>query len=559
MESVTEAVGVPDIAVNPLFKDNREALLHAILQASDNGILLSGLDRQDILANERLGELFHCAPQDLVLADPDDVRQIARAQVENPEQFDRILNETYANPMLSFEDELRLITEPERTLRRFTAPIQGNDGQPLGRLWTFLDISETKRLQAEVQSQFEKQTANFSLTRDALEMMNDLCGLSAQSMSPQALQQAIVRRVRPLAGYESAAMLIRSEDGSFSIIACRSDGELKHVTMWAEDSAYLTVLESLGERVKRISEQQSISPDPLNELLRSPFLRACQLKRENVIFGFLLFGGVLDQQALDCQSLYVMNAVVEQVALTLQANRLQTKLQAAQRNMMEAEKLRATGTLAASIAHDIRNILSTFQMEIAALPDAIAAPFSQQLSRFSTLTHRLLAFARPGKIDFCPTDIVKVIQQIAPLLQAQAHIHNVQIVECFPEEITLIAADASQLEHLFVNLCLNAIQSMADEGGKLTIVIETEPGGLKVSVSDTGHGIPPEVMEKLFEPFFTTRSTGCGLGLFSCKCIVEEHGGKLFVESGHSGQSIDPHGREGACFTVLFPIWPISV
>jgi two-component system sensor histidine kinase HydH len=245
-----------------------------------------------------------------------------------------------------------------------------------------------------------------------------------------------------------------------------------------------------------------------------------------------------------------VTAVIDQVALTVETHRLQSELReavetlrATQRRMVEVEKLRAAGTLAASVAHDIRNILASLQMELAdATPDAESV--RAQLARFSTLTHRLLAFSRPNVLETRPTSLAEVIGRVTPLIAGQAEACGVRMDVSLPEDLLLIAADASRIEHLFVNLFLNAIEAMSPEGGMLAIGGRAAGDRVEVTVRDTGRGVAAENAERIFDPFFTTRANGLGLGLFSCKQIAEEHGGEVTVANVPGG---------GACFTVRLP------
>ena len=252
--------------------------------------------------------------------------------------------------------------------------------------------------------------------------------------------------------------------------------------------------------------------------------------------------------------LHHLHAVADQIALTLDAHRLQSELRATldtlqltQRRMVEMEKLRTAGTLAASVAHDIRNILTAMQMdmETAWPPNEMPEGLRDHLNRFSTLTHRLLAFSQPSRLELRPLNLGDLLRQVVSLVSGQAQIHAVQIRVDLPPDLPLIAADATQLEHLFINLCLNAIQSMTLNGGKLHLKGAATREYVTVEVTDTGTGIAPDVIERIFEPFFTTRATGTGLGLFSCKRIAEEHHGHLRVCS---------VVNEGTTFITLLPL-----
>ena len=198
-----------------------------------------------------------------------------------------------------------------------------------------------------------------------------------------------------------------------------------------------------------------------------------------------------------------LTALADQIALTLETHRLQRELhaamhslQAAQRRLVEVEKLHVAGTLAASVAHDIRNIVAALQIEIE-IPahPRFGEPVTEQLNRFSALTHRLLAFARPHVLEMLPTSLTGLIQRIVPLIASQAEINNVTIEQRLPDDLPLVAADASQLEHLFVNLGLNAIQAMIARGGTLTFAARHEkPRWVSLRVEDTGCGIAPNAV-----------------------------------------------------------------
>lgn len=547
-----------DIALNPHFRENGEALLRSLLQATDYGILLSGLDRQDILANRRLGELFQCAPDEVVQADPADVRQHARSFVREPERFEEILNETYSDPCCTFEDELALTTDPPRTLRRFTGPVRDRSGQPLGRLWTFLDVTDTKRLQAEVQQQLEARTKDFHATREILHAMNDVCRLASCHVTAAELLAAIAGRLQNLNGFHCNALLLY-DNSSLQGVARRRDSPMQAFSMECvgNDSLFdIVARPTSAPRVRfyTLTIRESILP----QLLECPLLLVAPLLAEETVIGLLAFrpddsaGSVPAAGSLLFTQL---ESLMDQVAQTLETHRLQSDLQDAmqalkstQGRLVEMEKLHTAGALAASVAHDIRNILSTMQMEIEMLP-VPTDTLRDQLNRFSALTHRLLAFSRPNVLETSPAQVDEIIRRIVPLMSGQAQVYSVELRLDLPDCVPPVAADAGQLEHLFVNLCLNAFQAMAERGGTLTIAMRPEASWLVITVSDTGSGIAEEVLPRLFDPFFTTRATGFGLGLFSCKRIAEEHGGQI--------QAVSLPGK-GACFTVYLPIMAVD-
>jgi signal transduction histidine kinase len=555
-----QAMSAPEtVALNPQFRANEGALFHALLQATDYGILMTGLDRQDIVANRRLGEIFAMPPQAIVETGPDNTREHARALVRDPQAFDELLQRTYADPMLTYEDELELVGETPRVLRRFTGPVRDREGKPFGRIWTFEDITETKRLQAEVQAQLAARTEDFNDTSHVLKIMNDLCRIALKHASTEDLLAAVADRVRSLGNYESAAVLLLTKDGGhLEGVGYTPAGPVKPLRLSIQRDEALSRL--LHRKQAQAEGPRTLITDDsgcLARKMKTKTLRMVPLRSQGESLGILLLGAAHAPQASSHAESYDtahLLAVADQIAQTLETHRLQRELQTAmetlkatQQRMVEIEKLRTAGTLAASIAHDIRNILTTMQMELTMEPGVASEALYAQLNRFSALTHRLLAFSRPNVLETQPTSVGEVIHRIVPLIEGQAQINGVTIEIDLPRIVPPIAADASQLEHLFVNLCLNAIQAMTATGGTLTLRVRSTKHRLKVSVEDTGCGIAPEAIDRLFDPFFTTRVTGFGLGLFSCKRIVEEHGGQLSV--------VSTPGK-GACFTMLLPVLP---
>ena len=550
------------ISLNPQFRENEGALVQSLLEATDYGILLSGLNRQDILANRKLGELFYCEPQAIVENEPEGGRQLAHAVVSDPDDFDRKLVETYSDPLMSYEDELELVTDPPRTLRRFTGPVLDREGAPLARLWTFLDISETKRLQNKVREQLERRTDDYNATQEILEAMNDICRLSLQRHTWEDLVVAILKRVQRIKGNESIGIFIKDhqKDALDAFIGLK-DGCVRKDRLSIRFSSFLTQLHmrpkiSSDKHFELFTGDQNFElftghADALSRLLKCEKFGVAELHSEKGIVGAIAIGFDVKSK-LNSQDPFrhaQLDSLIDQIAQSLESHRLQAELHAAmkslndtQRRMVEMEKLKTAGTLAASVAHDIRNILSTMQMEVEMLPIETAS-LQDQLNRFSALTHRLLAYSRPQVLDTVPTDIAEALKRVVSMIQGQADIQGVKVILVLPDSYPLIPADASQLEHLLINLCLNALQAMP-RGGELSLEMRKLTNWVSISVRDTGSGIAPEILPRLFDPFFTTRATGFGLGLFSCKSIVEEHGGELEAES---------LPEKGACFTIRLP------
>ncbi len=217
------------------------------------------------------------------------------------------------------------------------------------------------------------------------------------------------------------------------------------------------------------------------------------------------------------------------------------------KEVAQAEKMKAVATLASGMAHEIRNPLTVIQTFFDQLPAKKDNPeFMRQLNtlvgkevnRINDLVTQLLEFSKPSPLSLQETGIRRLIEDCLNLLGGQFSKHNIQVVKNFGAGDHTLKADANKLKQVFLNLFLNAIDAMPD-GGTLTVSTRQSPSEpqatshepLLITVSDTGCGIAPHDLKHIFEPFYTTKQKGTGLGLAVCKNIIEEHGGTISAES----------------------------
>lgn len=257
-------------------------------------------------------------------------------------------------------------------------------------------------------------------------------------------------------------------------------------------------------------------------------------------------------------SLKTMNRELQEWARTLEQKvRERTdELVTVQSQMARSEKLASVGRLAAGVAHGLNNplggILSLTMLALEDMPPdhplrADLDTIVKQTLRCREIVKGLLDFSRQSEAQTTPTDVNAIVESTLALLGRQASVDNIRVVRHLQAGLPMVLIDPGQLQEVVVNLVLNAVDAM-EEHGELTV--ETSAGGssgdVAVRISDTGKGIPPEVMTMLFEPFFTTKQVGkgTGLGLAIAHGIVSRAGGRIEVES-----------RPGATtFTVRLPI-----
>ncbi len=229
-----------------------------------------------------------------------------------------------------------------------------------------------------------------------------------------------------------------------------------------------------------------------------------------------------------------------------------TAVKQMERQLVDRERLAAIGELSAVVAHEVRNPLAGIRggcellLEGYATYDAhhaIGVEVIHQVDRLNRMVHDLLAFARPKVIDPVPTDLHALLERSCRILTDDPDNIGVAIVRDFEPEPPIVLADGRQLEQVFVNLVLNAIQAMGHKG-TVTLRTRSTPRQVQVSIGDSGPGIRPDALPNIFKPFFTTRAQGTGLGLAIVDKIVTAHGGRT--------EAASPPGS-GAVFTVTLP------
>ncbi len=234
-----------------------------------------------------------------------------------------------------------------------------------------------------------------------------------------------------------------------------------------------------------------------------------------------------------------------------------------QEQLLQSEKMSAIGQLIAGVAHDLNNPLasvvgfSDLLGEAADVPPRLAEPLAvirQEAERASAIVRNLLSFARRQEGERTLQSIRPILESTHQLLKNQLLAARIELTLAFEPGLPEVDVHANQIKQVFVNIINNAAQAITSShpkegGGRISIATKCEPDGLSVHISDNGPGIPEVVAQRVFEPFFSTKSEGegTGLGLSICLGIVKEHGGSITVEPGGAGS-----GR-GATFIVELP------
>jgi len=237
-----------------------------------------------------------------------------------------------------------------------------------------------------------------------------------------------------------------------------------------------------------------------------------------------------------------------------------TQIRSMEESIRRKDRLAAVGRVGAGLAHEIRNPLGAMRGAIQVLesntpPESVQADLMKivmrESDRLNSIITNFLSYARPKTGNFTDVDVCEALQDTATLLKHGPDVKSEHSLELkLPERSVNVSADATQLKQIFWNLARNAFQAMPD-GGKLTIKAETIPNSrVRITFEDTGNGMTPEQVERLFEPFSNSTSGGTGLGLSIVYQIIRDHNGTINVRSSEG---------EGTTITIELPREKASV
>ena len=244
-----------------------------------------------------------------------------------------------------------------------------------------------------------------------------------------------------------------------------------------------------------------------------------------------------------------MQGVLEEIESVVE------QLQQREHEVLRAEQLAAVGQVAAGVAHELRNPLTSVKMLVqtglegdkpTGLPPDDLAIIEREVRRMESCIQTFLDFARPPSSERRVSDLNTVIRRALTLLEGRIRRHKVGVVLDLPAEPVELMIDAEQIHQVVVNLLINALDVLP-HGGTIRIEVScptAEQHSAIVRVQDTGPGLAPAVRDRLFEPFVTTKETGLGLGLSICRRLIEAHNGTIHAANGAEG---------GAAFSFTLP------
>jgi signal transduction histidine kinase/DNA-binding response OmpR family regulator len=430
---------------------------------------------------------------------------------------------------------------------------QGVDGLLLKPFEQGSELVDTVR-QALVDSEKKRDAARIQALRPLFNVTESLLSETRPSQLLELIKKAIQGHLRCThVGYYQ-----EDEDQRFRLLT--GNGIILDPLHNKSDAAFLKKIEVLDNPV--LINRSGPGSKEFQAYLQKKNLGAAMfvpVKRLNVN-SLLFVGRNQDESSFREADLETFLILSNQAAVAIENARLYAELreyvkqvEESQRALLQAEKMAAAGRLSASIAHEVNNPLQAVQnclhlAEREDLPEEKRSEYFElaktELNRLMSTVQKMLDFYRPGAISPTEVNLQGILQHVLNLMSKQLEKQDIQVRIDIPSNLPTIFAVDSQIQQVLINLILNAFDAMPG-GGEIQIRARAVKGGIEILVQDSGPGVPDERLPQIFEPFFSTKDGGTGLGLTVSYNIVTAHGGTLELASTNG---------PGACFRVYLPI-----
>jgi PAS domain S-box-containing protein len=513
---------VQDITERILAEQNlrwKTAFFEALVNTSADGIIVVDAQGRKVLQNPRAIELWKI-PDD-VAADPDDNRQIefVMSRVVDPRAFADRVGYLYAHPEEQSQDEI--VVKDGTILERYSAPVLGSDGHPYGRIWSFRDITGRKRAEEQLRESEARYRGIFEYAEDIIYLLEP--DGTFRSLSP-AFEKITGWGVEEWIG-KPFAPIIHPDD-------------LPHA-----NAIFLSTMsgESVPSFRLRIARKSGVYFDAdlsITPLGRNPVAGALGIARD-----------VTERQRAEEQ----IRKLNDELESKVQERTRQ--LLDAQEELVRKEKLAVLGQVAGSVGHELRNPLGVMSNAVyflqTVLSDADATTkeylgiIKGEIAASERIVSDLLDSVRTKLPQAGMVGVRQLVEQVLGKLTVPP---SVAVTLDIPDTLPPVQVDAMQIHQVFRNLISNGMEAMP-EGGTLEIRAVEAGDRVSIDVCDTGVGIAPEQLGNLFQPLFTTKARGIGLGLVVVKNLTEANGGKVEVQS---------EVGKGTTFTVTLPAAPSS-
>jgi len=365
----------------------------------------------------------------------------------------------------------------------------------------------------------------------------------------QSLSKKIIETITQTMGVEKASLfLVNEEKGGYSLFESKNINPSVSTSQLPKDDPLPRYLQKIGEIIIREELAKGANIPELNEVVKKMSLLESEvsipLLWKGQLIGMINLSHKFNKDIYSNEDIELLGTLANQTAIAIENARLYEDLKRSKSYIQRADRLASLGTLTAGLAHEIRNPLVAIKTLTQLLPDRLDDEefrdqflkiASGEVDRISSLVNELLNFARPSDPKLEAENINTILDGMILLVSTETKKKQITVFRNYASDLPRIEIDPEQIKQVLLNILLNAI-SATSENGQIIVKTRsfTKPGGepyIQIEFTDTGCGIPEEHLEDIFNPFFTTKTTGSGLGLSISNQIVQDHRGYIDVES----------------------------
>jgi two-component system NtrC family sensor kinase len=365
----------------------------------------------------------------------------------------------------------------------------------------------------------------------------------------QSLSRSIFQTITKTMGVEKASLFLWDEEkGSYSLSESKNIKLTSSPSKLPQDDPLPHYLQKIGEIIIREELVKGANIPELNEAVKKMSLLEAEVSIPLIwkgqLIGMINLSHKFNKDIYSHEDIELLSTLANQAAIAIENARLYEDLKRSKTYVRRADRLASLGTLTAGLAHEIRNPLVAIKTFTHLLPERLDDEefreqflkiASSEVDRISLLVTELLDFARPSDPKLELENINTILDGMILLVSTETKKKKINIIKNYASDLPPIQMDREQIKQVFLNILINGIQATS-ENGQITVKTRSfmKPGGepyVQVEFTDTGCGIPSEQLEEIFNPFFTTKSTGSGLGLSISHQIVQDHRGYIDVES----------------------------
>jgi signal transduction histidine kinase len=365
----------------------------------------------------------------------------------------------------------------------------------------------------------------------------------------QSLSKRIIETITQTMGVEKASLFLWNEEkGGYSLFESKNIKMTATTSLLSKNDPLPHYLQKIEEIIIREELVKGANIRELNEVTNKMSLLEAEVSipliSKGQLIGIINLGYKFNKDIFSHEDIELLSTLANQTSIAIENARLYEDLKKSKSYIRRADRLASLGTLTAGLAHEIRNPLVAIKTLTQLLPERIDDEefrnnflqiASGEVDRISSLVTELLEFSRPSDPKLELEDINAILDGMILLVSTETKKKQIHMIKNYSTDLPPIQIDREQIKQVFLNILLNSIEA-TKENGKITVKTRSfmKPGGepyIQIEFTDTGSGIPEEYIEDIFNPFFTTKSTGSGLGLSISNQIIQEHRGYIDVES----------------------------